>query len=181
MFTQELGAARRMRSLMARKPKSPLALWLAEQRKAHGETPEDVARVVDRSPATIRAWEAGRPPRGADASIVVLERHWGSVAPKTELPADLATALMEQARVIQAQVDAIDRQSEAIDRQTAVLERVLERLTDPEVRQRELESVTDVQEFRVLERLATLLQDPANHPQKATGRRRPRLQSPPEP
>jgi transcriptional regulator with XRE-family HTH domain len=169
-----------MRGLMGN-PKPPLSAWVAGQRKAHGETVEDIARYVDRSPATVRGWESGRPPKGDDASVMILERHWGSIAPKTEMPADLATALMEQARVIQAQVDAIDRQSEAIDRQTAVLEKVLERLVDPEARQRELESVTDVQEFRVLERLATLLQDPANHPEKATERRRPRPQGPPEP
>ena len=136
---------------MARKPKPPISLWLAEQRKAHHETVEDVARIVDRVPATIRGWEAGRPPQGDDASVTVLERHWGSIAPKTEMPADLATALMEQARVIQAQVDAIDRQTE-------MLARVLERLTDADARQREIEAVTDEQEFRVLERLATMLQ-----------------------
>ncbi len=165
---------------MASTPKPALSLWLRSERKAHGETVEEVARYVDRSPATIRGWEAGKPPKSDDASIIVLERHWGSIAPKTEMPADLATALMEQARVIQAQVDAIDRQSEAIDRQTAVLERVLERLTDPELRQRELEEVTDVQEFRVLEKLATLLQAPESRPEKTTGRRRPRPVSPQE-
>lgn len=154
-------------------PKPPLSQWINAQRKLHRETVEEVARVVNRSPATVRGWESGRPPKDDDVSVVVLQRHWESVAPKTETPADLATALMEQARVIQAQVDAIDRQSDAIREQTAVLERVLERLTDPELRQRELEGVTDVQEFRVLERLATLLRaqtEETPRPRKPTGR-----------
>lgn len=80
---------------MARKPKPALAQWVIDQRKAHGESVTDIARVTDRSEATVRGWEAGRPPQSDDPVIAHLERHWGSIAPNDGNPTgDLASAIV---------------------------------------------------------------------------------------
>ena len=93
---------------MARKPKPPLAEWLVSRRKAKGLTTADVARVVDRSEATIRGWEAGRPPRADDPSIVVLERYYGAEAPSDTAPDDLVAAINRQAAALEALVAKFD-------------------------------------------------------------------------
>lgn len=120
---------------MASKPKPSLSVWLIAQRKAHGETVEDVARVVDRSDATIRGWEAGRPPSADDPSIVVLERHWGSEAPHETLGENFPTLLVSMER----QTAAIEAQVNALRELTLTLIPLVEAATVRETRVEEVE------------------------------------------
>jgi hypothetical protein len=110
---------------MARKPKPALSEWLIAHRKDAGETVADIARVTDRSEATVRGWEAGRPPQADDPVIAHLERHWGSVAP-TEAGPDQSALVA------------------ALDRQTILLATILDQLVsdgaDREARLRAVEA-----------------------------------------
>ena len=95
---------------MARKPKPALAEWLIVHRKERGETVEDIARVTDRSAATVRGWEAGRPPHPDDPVIAHLERHYGSQAPRDVADqAALVTALTAQTAAITALVGELQK------------------------------------------------------------------------
>lgn len=151
--------------------KPPIAAWIVRERKRLGLKPRDLverlrAQGLTISEATVKVWESNADRRPAPENLDGLERIFQSRAPRDPEPFDLAIAVREQTAAIQAQVDAIRDQ-------TVVLQQVLERLTDPEVRQRELESVTDVQEFRVLEKLeqvARLLRDPEPRPRTPKGR-----------
>lgn len=102
--------AGRMRGVMASKPKPAIARWLIDLRKAHGLSVADIARVTDRTEATVRGWEAGRPPQSSDPTIAVLESYFGSQAPRdaAEDQADLAAAIRLQAAAIDAQAAAIE-------------------------------------------------------------------------
>lgn len=116
---------------MAAKPKPALSRWLIDQRKAHDEVVSDVARITDRSDATVRGWEAGRPPSGDDPTIAVLERHWGSIAPKDPMQeqADLAAAIRDQTVAINALVALLTPVVEDQGIRLAEAERLLARLT----------------------------------------------------
>lgn len=60
----------------ARHLKTPLQLWIADQRKAHGLTPGDLAALTGVSEDTARGWESrGRP---SEDAIAVLERRSGT-------------------------------------------------------------------------------------------------------
>lgn len=140
--------------------KPPTAAWIVRERRRLGLKPRDLverlaAQGLRVSEATVKVWESNADRRPAPENLEGLERIFGSQAPSAAEPFDLASAVREQTRAIEAQV-------EAIREQTRALERVLDRLVDPDARQRELESVTDVQEFRVLERLSTLEERLAN-------------------
>jgi hypothetical protein len=95
---------------MASKPKPALSEWLIAHRKEHGESVADIARVTDRSEATVRGWEAGRPPQPDDPVIAHLERHWGAIAPREAGAGDqtaLVTALAAQTAALTALVDEL--------------------------------------------------------------------------
>lgn len=92
---------------MASKPKPALSRWMIDHRKERGETVEDIARVTDRSAATVRGWEAGRPPLADDPVVAHLERHWGAVAPREGVPDDLAAAIRDQADAIRVLVEEL--------------------------------------------------------------------------
>lgn len=82
---------------MARRAKPELALWLIDERKRNNRSVRDVAQLVNRSEATVRGWEAGRPPRADDEVIALLESVYDSVAPRSEeeRAGDLAHAILE--------------------------------------------------------------------------------------
>jgi transposase len=96
----------------ARHLKTPIQLWVADQRKAGGYSSKDLADWTGVTIDTARGWESrGRP--SADA-LDILERKFGAKAPR-----DLADApSADQSEIVAA-----------IDRQTAMLERVLEAIS----------------------------------------------------
>lgn len=73
---------RTVRCLMATKPryeKSPIQLWIVDNRRERNMTPADIARLTGVTEATARGWESrGRP---SDEALAVLERHFGVKAP----------------------------------------------------------------------------------------------------
>lgn len=138
---------------MARKPKPELAIWLIDQRKAHGESVGDIARVTDRTEATVRGWEAGRPPSADDAVIAHLERHWGAIAPQDD-------------RTITSNIiDAIDRNTEML---RAVLDALIARLPEP----LPPEAISEVADAIVEGQAATVQAEKTLRAQRKSRRRR---------
>lgn len=88
---------------MATKPrhlKTPLQLWIVDNRKRLGLTPADLARLTDVSVDTARGWESRGSP-SADA-LAILQAKFGKPLPEeTQAVGDpgvtrLATAIEEQ-------------------------------------------------------------------------------------
>ena len=81
---------------MATKPrylKTPVQLWIADNRLGLGLTPRDIADLTGVSESTARGWESrGRPSQEA---LAILERQFGEKAPDEpdENYAELAEAL----------------------------------------------------------------------------------------
>lgn len=115
---------------MATKPrhlKTALQLWIADERKARGETPGDLARLTSVTEDTARGWESRGAP-SADA-LAILERHFGKAAPRAEgaSTGDVAAAIDRQTAVLSALVDELRLARMDRDRLEAV-ERTVERL-----------------------------------------------------
>lgn len=90
----------------ARHLKTPLQLWIADNRKAKGLAPADLAQATGVTTDTARGWES----RGAPSqdALSVLERVFGVSAPVGQAPVGDTAAI----------VAAIDRLTEAVERQT---------------------------------------------------------------
>ncbi len=84
---------------MATKPrhlKTPLQLWIVDNRKRLGLTPADLARLTDVTPDTARGWESRGAP-SADA-LAILVRTFGVPLPEEQQgygDASLAAAVLE--------------------------------------------------------------------------------------
>jgi transcriptional regulator with XRE-family HTH domain len=77
-----------------RKPKTPTAAWIVENRRRLGWKSEELAQRLDVSDSTVRGWESGRSV-SAD-NLDRLEREFGRTAPGRDEPdGDLATAIRE--------------------------------------------------------------------------------------
>lgn len=88
--------------------KTPTQLWVADNRKAKGLTPADLAQATGVTTDTARGWESrGRP---SEDAIEVLERLFGVRAPRD----DQAVTVTDLAAV----VAAIDRLTAAVEAQT---------------------------------------------------------------
>lgn len=97
------------------RPKPPVSIWIAAERKRHGWKVEELSRrLIDAGyPAevsTVRVWEAGRTP--AAATTTALERLFGSAAPVGQpLGQELNPASVEAIKALtaaaQAQADAM--------------------------------------------------------------------------
>lgn len=113
----------------ARALKTPIQLWVADERKRLGMKPADIARLTGVTEATARGWESqGRP--GQDA-IAILERTFGSSAPdneRGEAPSDLASAIRDQTRAINELVDALRPMAGPLAQQVADLQWAVQRL-----------------------------------------------------
>jgi transcriptional regulator with XRE-family HTH domain len=77
----------------ARHLKTPVQLWIADNRKRLGLSSADLANLTGVSEDTARGWES----RGAPAEdrLVLLEHRFGSPAPRHEASAGDQTALVE--------------------------------------------------------------------------------------
>lgn len=100
------------------KPKPPISSWLAQQRKAAGLKPGELAgrlreRGLRAEEGTVRTWEAGRKP--SDDAIAELERIFGAQAP-TSTAVDVDAARGE----------AILAMTAAIKEQTQVMRELLQ-------------------------------------------------------
>lgn len=97
---------------MATKPrhlKTPLQLWVADNRKRAGLTPADLARLTGVTEDTARGWESrGKP---SEDAMAVLERTFGQPAPRdqaaTAVGGDVATAIREQTAVLRELVSEL--------------------------------------------------------------------------
>lgn len=122
---------------MASTGKPALSDWLIEHRKAkrlpgssEGLTVLDVAKLVGRSEATVRGWEAGRPPKADSQPIRLLEQLYGASAPGDDEDTGLVAALNRQSEAIEALVGLLAPLVEQQDRRLAVLEPVVARLAE---------------------------------------------------
>lgn len=109
-----------------RHQKTRMQLWVADNRKRLGETPEDLARLTGVTAPTVRAWESRGNP-GEDA-IRVLERHFGEAAPIERGRGDDTSAPAS----LQPLLDKLDAQADAINRLVAAIESLV--LVTPEQR-----------------------------------------------
>lgn len=99
---------------MATKPrhlKTPLQLWIADNRKEKGLTPGDLARLTGVTEDTARGWESRGSP--SEDAIAILERTFGKPAPRDAgagAPGgDVAAAIDRQTAVL-AQLAETSRQ-----------------------------------------------------------------------
>lgn len=106
---------------MASKPKPALSEWLIVHRKERGDTVADTARVTDRSEATVRGWEAGRPPSADDPVIAHLERYYGAVAPKDADQSDLVSALKDLVEELRLSREEQGRWNRAVEETLAAV------------------------------------------------------------
>ena len=87
----------------ARHLKTPLQLWVADNRKRLGLSPADLAQLTGVTTDTARGWESrGRP---SEDAISVLERRFGTRAPREEQAsgggmAELVAAIRDQTAAI---------------------------------------------------------------------------------
>lgn len=101
----------------ARHLKTPLQLWVADNRKRLGLTPTDLAQATGVTVDTARGWESrGRP---SEDAISVLERRFGTRAPRDEQAA--GTDLSELAAAIHALAQSIqEERSERLEWERSV-------------------------------------------------------------
>ena len=101
---------------MAR-PKPPISLWIASERKRHGWKVGDLSEKLtalnlDAAETTVRTWEAGRPPKAE--TIDALERLFGSPAPRGAETPDLGGLLA----ALSSQTEALNRVAERLEAQS---------------------------------------------------------------
>lgn len=82
----------------ARHLKTPLQLWIADNRKRLGLTPADLAQMTGVTTDTARGWESrGRP---SEDALGILERRFGTAVPRGSEPegglSELVQAIREQ-------------------------------------------------------------------------------------
>lgn len=65
----------------SRNLKTPLQLWVADNRKRLGLTPRDLAHLTNVTEATARAWESRGGP--SEDALLILERRFGVNRPET--------------------------------------------------------------------------------------------------
>lgn len=99
----------------ARHLKTPIQLWIADNRKRLGLESTELARLAGVTEATARGWESrGRP---SEDVIVVLERRFGVAAPRGEQAVGqsdaLVAALQAQTAALNALADEIRGEREA--------------------------------------------------------------------
>jgi hypothetical protein len=98
--------------------RGPFASWVVRNRKRlYGTNLEQLSAALEKSGApatitTIRGWEAGSRPR--PEARQALERLFGEPAPDEPNEGDLAAAIREQSRAIQALADAIQADRERV-------------------------------------------------------------------
>lgn len=104
---------------MATKPrhlKTPLQLWIADNRKRLGLTPGDLAALTGVTQDTARGWESrGKP---AVDALAVLERRFGQPAPTEAALPEGQSALVAEIRALR---EAVVAQTEAQTRSIASL------------------------------------------------------------
>jgi transcriptional regulator with XRE-family HTH domain len=114
----------------ARHLKTPLQLWIADNRKRLGLEPVDLARLTGVTEATVRGWESrGRP---SEDAIAVLERRFGVAAPRGDQA--VGTDLSELAASIRDLAQAIEAErAERLEWERGILSALLElgRARDP--------------------------------------------------
>lgn len=93
----------------ARHLKTPLQLWIADERKARGETPGDLARLTGVTEDTARGWESRGAP--SEDALAVLERHFGKPAPRERgavgSGGDVAAAIDRQSEIMRELVEEL--------------------------------------------------------------------------
>jgi transcriptional regulator with XRE-family HTH domain len=106
-----------------RKPKSPLAAWIVDQRKRLGWKSEELAARLDVAESTVRGWESGR--SVSAESITRLERAFGVEAPGSHdsTGGDVAGAIREQAASNDRLAEAMQAQAEAFTTLAASIDR----------------------------------------------------------
>lgn len=115
----------------ARHLKTPLQLWIADERKARGETPTDLARLTGVTEDTARGWESRGAP-SADA-LAVLERHFGKPAPSSREPGqsgDMAGLVVAMTRALEAQTRALTLLASQVSAARSTAEQERAALTD---------------------------------------------------
>lgn len=118
---------------MAR-PKPPISLWIASERKRHGWKVRDlseklIALNLDAAETTVRTWEAGRPPRAE--TIDALERLFASPAPREATTPDLGGLLA----ALSSQTEALNRVADRLEAQsTSDLQAVVTRTIEATLR-----------------------------------------------
>ena len=114
----------------ARHLKTPMQLWIADNRKRLKEEPADLARLTSVTVDTARGWESrGRP---SEDAIAILERHFGQPAPRAEREApqdELVAAIRDQTAAITALIEEL-RAERSDDREARL--RVVEALVLPQ-------------------------------------------------
>ena len=100
----------------ARHLKTPLQLWIADNRKRLSLEPADLARLTGVTEATVRGWESrGRP---SEDALAVLERRFGLAAPReaqaSGYGSDVALAIREQTAALVEAIQARDKVIEAL-------------------------------------------------------------------
>lgn len=110
--------------------KTPLQLWIADNRKRVGLSPADLGRLTGVTEDTARGWESrGRP---SEDALAVLERRFGEPAPREAGQAatgDLAAALLaladelrasrEERQALRTELDALRELVMGLSRATA--------------------------------------------------------------
>ena len=141
-----------------RKPKSPVAAWIVEQRKARGWKSEELAQRLDVAESTVRSWESGR--GVSPDNIDRLERLFGVEAPGDgqAYGGDVAAAIRDQT----ARMEAVQReQTAAIREMTGLMAQIVTLLAtqqtqgSPELdrlfREAGIEPLPGAREYRPLE------------------------------
>lgn len=145
---------------MATKPrhrKTPIQLWVADNRKAGGYASADLAAWTGVTTDTARGWESrGRP---SEDALSILERRFGKQAPRDEdVPSDQSAV----ARQIDRLVDATNAQTRML---AAVLEAIVARLplADPDVRAA-VDALADAERQHARDRAGTTSPPPRSAP-----------------
>lgn len=108
---------------IVRKPKTPVAAWIVEQRKALGWKSEELAARLGVSESAVRGWESNRPV--SSDNLAALERLYGVVAPGQDESSegDVAAAIREQAASNDRLAKAMETQAEAFTTLAASIDR----------------------------------------------------------
>lgn len=111
--------------------KTPIQLWIVDNRKRLGLEPRDLATLVGVTEDTARGWESrGKP---SEDALTILERRFGQAAPRGDGSAGqdaLLVALRDQTAAISSLVEVLGQRQQRVSEAPAAY------VTDPAVAKR---------------------------------------------